>query len=235
MRIGTAGWALPAADRDAFGPGQSNLARYATRFSAVEINSSFYRRHRAATWERWAAEVPADFRFSVKAPKLITHERRLVDCEAPTDEFAADIAGLGERLAVVLVQLPPSLAYDEAVADRFFSHLADRTGARIACEPRHASWFEPEADRHLAQLEIARVAADPARVPGAERPGGCSKLAYWRLHGSPVIYRSSYDQEALAATAAAMSAAPGEAWCIFDNTASSAAARNGLALAAIIG
>ena len=179
--------------------------------------------------------MPADFRFSVKLPKLITHQRRLVDGEALTEEFAADVAGLGERLAIVLVQLPPSLAYDQAVAERFFSHLTDSIGARIACEPRHASWFEPDADRQLAGLGIARVAADPARVPGAERPGGCSRLAYWRLHGSPVIYRSSYDQEALAATAAAMIAAPGEAWCIFDNTASSAATRNGLALSVIIG
>src|SRR5690242_19193416 len=110
--IGTAGWALPAGVRDQLGEGESNLARYATRFGGVEVNSSFHRRHRASTWERWAASTPDDFRFSAKVPKTISHVQRLSECDALLAEFIEDVSGLGEKLAVVLLQLPPKLAFD---------------------------------------------------------------------------------------------------------------------------
>ena len=77
-RIGTAGWSIPSRLADAFPKAGTHLARYAGRLQAVEINSSFYRSHRPATYARWARDVPEDFRFSVKMPKAITHEARLV-------------------------------------------------------------------------------------------------------------------------------------------------------------
>lgn len=234
VRIGTAGWAIPADVREEFGEGASNLARYATRFDGVEINSSFHRRHRAATWARWAGSVPDAFRFSARMPKTITHVQRLSDCAALVADFIDDVAGLGAKLGVVLVQLPPKLAFDAQVAAPFFDALQKATAARIACEPRHPSWFEEIAERLLAARGIARVAADPPPVPAAAVPGACPDFAYWRLHGSPHIYRSSYDEQRLAAVAAQVKARRA-AWCIFDNTASSAATGNALALQQLAG
>ena len=232
--VGTAGWSISGA-ADAFGAGESALARYATRFAGVEINSSFHRPHRPATWTRWAESVPADFRFAVKLPKTITHERKLVGCADLLDRFLDEIQGLGPKLAVLLVQLPPKLAFDADLAEHFLADLARRTSARLACEPRHPSWFEADVDGLLERLGVARVAADPAVVPAAALPGGWRGLAYWRLHGSPRIYRSAYEERQLDAYAAAIRAelaAGREAWCMFDNTASSAAVGNALALSA---
>ena len=90
--------------------------RYARRLNAVEINSSFYRPHQRKTYERWAQSTPKGFRFSVKVPKAMTHEYSLADCGALLDRFAADVTGLGVRLAVLLVQLPPNLALEKRVA-----------------------------------------------------------------------------------------------------------------------
>lgn len=227
--VGTAGWSIARSEAEAFPEGGSSLERYAARFAGAEINSSFHRPHRRSTWERWAGSVPKDFRFSVKLPKTITHGQKLVSCEALLDAHLADAGALEAKLAVHLVQLPPSLAYDEQVARRFFEALRERSGAAIACEPRHASWFTSEAETVLAGLHVARVAADPARVPEAARPGGWQELVYYRLHGSPVIYRSSYEPDRLSTYADALSGVA-QGWCIFDNTASSAATSNALAM-----
>src|SRR4051812_3495039 len=109
MRVGTAGWSIPSGSADAFPAEGSHLERYAAGLSAAEINSSFYRPHRRATYAKWAAAVPPDFRFSVKLPKTITHDSRLMDCSALIARFGEEIGGLGEKLGPVLVQLPPSL------------------------------------------------------------------------------------------------------------------------------
>ena len=110
--------------------------------------------------------------------------------------------------------------------------MSEHTPAAIACEPRHASWFTEDANALLTARRVARVAADPARCDGASEPGGWHGLAYWRLHGSPVMYRSSYaDRLGLYAERLRQAAAAGtDAWCIFDNTASSAAAADALGL-----
>lgn len=229
--VGTAGWSLPTSDAARFAAEGSALERYASRFAGVEINSSFHRPHRRSTWERWAATVPPGFRFSAKLPKAITHVRKLVECGEALAGFAAETAGLGEKLAVLLVQLPPSLAFDETVADPFFAQLGRMTNAAVVCEPRHPSWFEPAADDLLDQWRVARAGADPARVPAAASPGGWPGLRYLRLHGSPQIYRSSYDDERLEGYARLLrDAHDAPAWCIFDNTAGSAATGNALAL-----
>lgn len=228
-RIGTAGWSIAGDLADAFPREGSSLERYAAAFSAAEINSSFHRPHRPSTWQKWRDSVPLDFRFSVKLPKTITHERRLVDCSDLLAPFLHQVALLGDRLAVLLIQLPPRLAFDAPVVRQFMRDLANQTPALLACEPRHASWFEPEADALLTELKVARVAADPARVPAAAEPGGWRGLQYWRLHGSPVMYRSSY-ADRIDGYAARLAAAASERWCIFDNTASSAATGDALAL-----
>lgn len=143
--------------------------------------------------------------------------------------FADEIAGLGQRLGGVLVQLPPSLAFDARTANAFFAMLRRRTVAPVACEPRHASWFEPRVDAIWMRYDIARVAADPARIPEAAQPGGEGRWAYWRWHGSPRMYYDSYDDGRLSALAAALrdAARPKHVpWCIFDNTAAGHAIAN---------
>jgi uncharacterized protein YecE (DUF72 family) len=233
--IGTAGWSIGGRDGAAFPAEGSALERYARVFAGVEVNSSFHRSHRPATWARWAAGVPASFRFAVKVPRTITHQAKLVDAEPLVAAFAVEVAPLGDKLAVLLVQLPPKLGFDPGVAERFFTGLRRTTDAAIVCEPRHPAWFDDAADALLARLRVARVAADPAPVPAAAVPGGWRGLAYWRLHGSPVMYRSAYSDAALDAYAREIRGAIGPgvgAWCMFDNTAASAATGNALALRA---
>lgn len=231
-RIGTAGWSIPAAHAARFpGPG-SHLERYARVFPAVEIDSSFYRSHRVETYRRWATAVPDAFRFAVKLPRTVTHTGRLQDLEA-LDRFLDEVAGLGDKLGALLVQLPPSLVFDASSARACFTRLHARFEGDVACEPRHASWFEATADALLADLRIGRVAADPPPVPAGVRPGGWAGTVYYRLHGSPVRYASSYSDAFLEALARALArAARGRrpVWCIFDNTARGAAVPNAIAL-----
>ena len=228
IRIGTAGWSL---DRSMarFGQEGSALERYATVLDGVEINSSFYRRHRLATWQRWHDAVPEDFRFSLKLPKRISHELALVGCDAALVEFFADVAPLAQKLGPVLLQLPPKLAYEEGTVGGFLAVLRRSFVGQVTIEPRHESWATPAASALFKQFQISRVWADPQS--GALRLAAEAEPSpYLRLHGSPKVYYSSYDEAALSAFAAQLSAAPAGAWCIFDNTASGAALSNAVAL-----
>jgi len=233
IRIGTAGWAIPSNYQELFAKEGSTLERYARVLNAVEINSSFHRHHREQTYERWASSVPKAFRFSVKVPRALTHEGELTPDPQVLDRFAAEIRSLGGKLGVLLVQLPPKLAFDAKSATRFFKALRKRLDVPLALEPRHPSWGLEGAERMLAGSGIARVAADPAPWTGAGIPGGCADLAYFRWHGSPRKYYSDYDAERLAdlhrqVTEAAREGA--DVWIIFDNTAHGHALGNALAL-----
>jgi uncharacterized protein YecE (DUF72 family) len=192
----------------------------------VEINSCFYRPHRFTTYERWAASVPEEFRFAVKLPKVITHESRLVGAVPALEQFLGEIAGLGTKLGPILVQLPPSFFFDAAVASAFFTELRGRFDGNVVFEPRHESWFTDDVEAMLVQHRIARVAADPARIPAAAEPGAYDKVVYVRLHGSPRIYYSAYPVEWLARIARILEEKASQGistWCIFDNTALGAA------------
>ena len=229
--IGTAGWNVPA--RYEVPAGGDQLERCARALNAVEINSSFYRPHQRKTYELWALSTPEAFRFAVKMPRTITHQGRLADCDAMLDRFIGEVNGLGDKLGVLLVQLPPKLAFDEQIAGRFFQNLQARIVTPIALEPRNASWFAPDMEAWLAAHRVARVAADPARVDGSEAPGGWDGLVYYRWHGAPKIYYSNYDDAALAALRLRLDKGVergAQAWCIFDNTASGAAFGNALTL-----
>lgn len=235
-RIGTAGWSIPSRYAETIaGPG-THLQRYAGAFEAVEINSSFHRPHRRTTYERWAAAVPPGFRFAVKLPRAITHERRLAECDDLIARFAEETDGLGGKRGPVLVQLPPSLAFAAAEAERFFVILAALIPGAIVCEPRHASWFAPEADGFLMRMRVARVATDPMPAPGAGTPGGWPGLAYFRMHGTPQIYRSDYGDRVQdhARWVRALAATGTETWFIYDNTASGAATGDALRLACLL-
>jgi uncharacterized protein YecE (DUF72 family) len=231
--VGTAGWSLPRAEQARFPADGTHLERYAHLLRGTEINASFYRSLRPALYAKWAAAAPGDFRFSIKVPKSVTHERRLLDCEEPLATFLDEAAALGDKLGPLLVQLPPSLEYDESLAGAFFEVLRALYDGPVALEPRHATWFSADAGAQMAAYAVARVAADPARVPEAAVPGGSRDFAYFRLHGSPRVYWSRYDDAWLGGLAQQVTEAmrgAAEIWCIFDNTASGAALPNALEL-----
>lgn len=220
--VGTAGWSIPAQYKSALPGTQSHLERYAERLCAVEINSSFYRHHQRATYQRWSASVPDSFRFSVKVPRTLTHEGELFPDASVLDRFIGEIDGLGTKLGALLVQLPPKLVFEARAARRFFAALRKRTAVEVVCEPRHPSWGSERVEGLLAKWRISRVAADPAPWPGAGQPGGAGTLAYFRWHGSPRRYYSQYDAEQRASLRDQVVIARQrglEVWIIFDNTA----------------
>jgi uncharacterized protein YecE (DUF72 family) len=221
VRVGTAGWSIPTQYASKFPQVGTHLERYARRLGAVEINSSFYRQHLPKTYQRWAAIVPGNFRFSVKMPKEITHIRRLVAVEQPLTQFVSEAGVLGPKLGPLLVQLPPSLTFEGETVAAFLRQLRSTFDGLVACEPRHASWFTDEVEALLSHFRVARVAADPACVPRAAAPGGWPGLVYHRLHGSPKVYYSAYKTEYIVDLGARIAAvtASAEVWCIFDNTA----------------
>jgi uncharacterized protein YecE (DUF72 family) len=230
--IGCAGWAIPAVARHEFPSEGSTLQRYAARFSAVEINSSFYRPHKPTTYARWADSVPATFKFAVKVPKAITHTRRLVDVEMLLQEFIGQVGCLGDKLGCLLMQIPPTLGYSVA-ADAFFQALRRHFTGAVALEPRNHEWFTPSVESILTAYRISRAAANPGIQASAGEPAGWSGLAYYRLHGWPRLYFSSYSLPYLASLAQklhAHSRAATTAWCTFDNTALGEATLNGLSL-----
>ena len=230
LLIGTAGWSIPASLADRFPGDGPHLERYARVMRATEINSSFHRAHRRSTYERWSSAVPENFAFSVKIPKAISHQKRCVDCADELQQFLDESAGLADKRRLLLLQLPPSFQFEKERMGQFFALCRRAEAPPIVCEPRHASWFTPEANALLEAWCVARAGADPARAAGAEVPGGWTGISYFRMHGTPRVYYSSYSAESLDRVAKMISTAPDEAWCIFDNTASGAAAGDALSL-----
>jgi uncharacterized protein YecE (DUF72 family) len=177
--------------------------------------------------------VPADFRFAVKTPRAITHEGELRSAtRVLLQRFLEHTASLGEKRGPLLLQIPPSLQFIPDEAAGFFRMFRKLYDGPAVFEPRHASWFDDRAETLLRELRIARVAADPAIVPGAAQPCGWPEPVYYRLHGSPRKYYSSYTDEFLSTLAAKLvqASTSADTWCIFDNTASGAAIANALAL-----
>ena len=231
--VACAGWSIPTALADDFPNGSSHLERYAQRFNGVEINSSFYRPHLPTTYRRWAASVPGDFRFAVKMPRTISHQRRLQNAEPELQTFLAQVAELGSKLGCLLLQLPPSMAYSPSVALPFFDQLVRLYQGPVACEPRHLSWFQFDVVQALGDRGISRVAADPALNPRAALPAGDDRLQYYRLHGSPRMYYDAYSTAALRSLERRLrrpSETVHQRWCVFDNTALGHAVSNGLDL-----
>jgi uncharacterized protein YecE (DUF72 family) len=235
--IGTAGWSIPQAAAPHFAGDGTHLQRYARVLRGAEINSSFHRAHAAATYARWAAAVPTGFRFAVKIPRTITHDAQLRATRPLLERFLAESAGLGRKRGPLLIQLAPSLAFDQRVAARFLDLLRSRFDGRVVCEPRHPTWFSAAAEALLVRHEVARVAADPPPAPAADLPGGWPGLVYYRLHGAPRKYWSRYQADVLKRLSDALRRAPSrvDVWCIFDNTASGAALQNAWELTLLVG
>lgn len=224
VRIGTAGWRIPKELRDGFPDwgDRTQLWGYARRLDVVEINKTFYGLPMASTFGKWRDRVPGEFRFSLKAPRAITHDRRLEDAGDPLDEFLARAGELEDRLGVLLFQLPPSLEFDEGLAGSFLADLRERHRGAAALEARHETWFRDRPEALLREHGVSRVAADPPRAEGDGRPGADRETVYFRLHGTPDTYRSPYRGDGLETWEERVrraAADAGEVFCVFDNTA----------------
>ena len=228
--IATAGWSIPKSSAAKFAEAGSGLARYASVFGGVEINSTFYRRHKPSTFARWAAAVPNAFRFSVKMPKVITHTLAMTDIGAPFDTFLKDIAPLAAKRGPLLCQLPPSLVFDRETMKAGFETMRCADPGPIVIEARHKSWASDEALALLRTYAISRVLADPAPVWPADNFD--DPPAYIRLHGKPKVYYSSYTDADIRWFSKRLAT---DSWCVFDNTASGAAMENALTMLAIPG
>ncbi len=230
LYVGTAGWTIPALYKEAFPSTGSHLSRYGHVLNAVEINSTFYKLPRQSTIERWIGEVPPALRYSLKTPKEITHEKRLSGVEVSWMNFIDTLHAFQEKLGCVLVQLPPSLDYSIEAVNTLEYFRAHHPGS-IVLEPRHASWTSVEAEGILRQLQIGRVAADPACHPSLAEPGGDLSLVYFRLHGSPRKYWSAYPIDQLEQWGGQALDAHSRGipvWVVFDNTARGAATMDAL-------
>lgn len=159
--IGTSGYNYPEW-RGSFYPERFSSAKmlpyYAERFRSVEINYTFYRMPTPKLVANWAAQVPEHFRFTLKAPRRITHDRRLRDVASPVRAFCETAAELGTRLGALLFQLPPSFKKDLAVFDQFLDALPPRVCA--AFEFRNESWLDEEVYARLRARNLALCIAD---------------------------------------------------------------------------
>ena len=233
--IGTASWSVARAAASHFPSAGSHLQRYSATLPCVEVNTAFYRHHSPATWARWAAATPAGFLFSVKLHRDITHTHRLrVSVQAIAD-CLSPVKALGSKLSVLLVQLPPSLAFDRAVADAFFDALRLSWQGAAVVEARHASWAADQATAVLERTKVGRVIADPDKCPAAVV--STCPVVYFRLHGSPDMYKSTYSDDALHEWAARMRGhveAGARVWCVFDNTQFGHATENAVTLKGMV-
>lgn len=166
--VGTSGYSYPEWEGSFYPPGlpdKEMLAFYARQLPAVEINNTFYRLPRPAALAAWAAQVPRDFRFSLKASQKITHVKRLRGAADEVAFFLRAADSLGEKLGALLFQLPPYLKRDKERLESFLSLLPE--GAPVAFEFRHPSWFEDEVFALLDRRGLAVCVADTAEGPGA--------------------------------------------------------------------
>jgi uncharacterized protein YecE (DUF72 family) len=195
--IGTSGWNYKQW-KDGFYAGvpQKRWLYYsASRFSGLEVNGSFYRLLSEATTKHWYAETPDRFRFAIKGHRFLTHNKKLLDAEEPLKRQRASVAGLGEKLAAVLWQLPHQLKKNLARLQSFAGTLDRWSEARHALEFRNESWFDDEVAGCLADHNLAVALSDAADWPMWERV--TTDLVYVRLHGHMRTYASAYSTSAL--------------------------------------
>ena len=162
-------------------PASKWLHYYAERLPSVEINNTFYRMPKTSVLEGWAAQVPADFRFSIKASRRITHFKRLKDAGDETSYLLGQLASLGDRLGVVLFQLPPNLKKDLARLEAFLDLLPEDTPA--AFEFRHESWLEDDVHDCLRARKVALCIAETDELEAPELIA-TAPIGYLRLRRS---------------------------------------------------
>jgi len=197
LYVGTSGFSFPEWKGTFYPedlPGKQMLRYYADRLGTVEINNTFYRMPKREMLETWAGQVPASFRFAVKAPQRITHWKRLVDAGEDTAFFLAQLDALGDRLGAVLFQMPPHLKRDPpGETDRLagFLPLVASAPAPIAFEFRHESWDDPAVGQAIVGAGCTVCASDTDEADAAIVPG--ARFGYLRLR------KTDYDDAALRA------------------------------------
>lgn len=188
LRIGTSGWNYRDW-RGRFYPRELRVADwlpfYASRFDAVEVNTTFYGQPRERTVRAWVQATPPGFQFAVKMSRFLTHMKRLDPDPGSIDKFAALAAWFGDRLGPVLVQLPPSLAFDPPRVLRFFARMPK---LRYALEARHPSWLSRQAMAALRDANVAWCMADSSVYRTAEAV--TAEFVYMRFHGPDAMCAS---------------------------------------------
>jgi len=195
--VGTSGWNYPAWRAAFYGdcPARLWLPFCAERFGAIEVNATFYRLQQRETFARWRAATPPGFRFAIKANRYVTHNRKLDD-PLPSIRLERDrAAGLGEKLAAVLWQLPRNFHRDLGRLERFARALRRWRAVRHTIEFRHESWFDGQVAGCLREHGIAVCQSDAADWPLWDAV--TADLVYVRLHGHPITYASGYSEARL--------------------------------------
>jgi len=234
IRIGTSGWMYNHWQRIFYPdkwPKSKWLEYYAGQFDTVELNASFYRLPNPKTFKGWKERTPDNFLWSVKASKFITHIRRLKDPAEPLSRLYNSITGLGEKLGVILFQLPPSLSFDEKVFIDFCESLDPNF--RYALEIRHPSWINSRVSAVLSEFNMALCISDTAgRYPSSEAI--TADFVYIRLHGPRSLYASEYSEEELRVWAEKVIDWNKNAFIYFDNDFKGHAIKNARRLKEIL-
>ena len=223
---GTSGLVLPV-PKSLYPPefrDKSRLAYYASLYNSLEVNSSFYKMPMASTVNKWAAEVPEDFRFTFKLSKTITHAKGFKYNVDEVDQFMQTIALAGNKKGCLLIQFPPSLHSKKMVQVEELIKYINQEDAKhlwkIAVEFRNNSWYNQETYDLLKKHNISLVIHDlPASATPLDVPA--SDIMYLRFHGTGQLYRGSYTDDFLQRYAEYISAAIKEGKTIyfyFNNT-----------------
>ncbi len=232
--IGTSGWSYPHWGNRFYPPDLPKaqwLPYLATVFDTVEINATFYRQPRSETFEKWFRQTPDRFLFSIKANRFITHIKRLKEVAEPLNRFYKGISPLGKKVGAILFQLPPSLRFDPDTVASFLEQIDPRYP--VVIEPRNTSFFTEAFYKLLADARCALCWSDTAgRYPYREVV--TAHFLYIRLHGSPVLYRSSYSRDFLNALGQKILDFGLETFIYFDNDADGHAPENALTLKKIV-
>jgi uncharacterized protein YecE (DUF72 family) len=237
VRIGCSGW-IYRHWRGAFYPEKMAqrlwFDHYAATFDTVELNTSFYHLPKPETFAKWRDQAPAGFRYAVKAPRFITHMKKLKDCDEPVAEFLSRARNLGEALGPLLYQLPPRWAYNRARLQDFIALLpADLTHV---FEFREPSWLTKEV---LALLDSSGVSFCAHDMTGARTERwAAGPIAYVRFHGGEGKYWGRYPDEGLLAWAdwlVAEASGGRDVWCYFNNDIYAHAIHDALTLRSMMG
>ncbi|MCS3529189.1 DUF72 domain-containing protein [Chryseobacterium sp. JUb7] len=209
------------------------LTLYSQTFNSVEINSTFYRKPTEKTLLKWFDETPEDFKFFIKIPKAISHEKRLKDCKKDISEFCDHIqSGLKEKLSGFLYQFPPSFKNTQENIDLILNNLNDDFLNVI--EFRHESWWQEEIFNLLRKNYIVFSGVSfPGNLP-EEMIINHPEVLYYRLHGKPILYKSEYSEEFLSILAEKIKKAQHKTFIFFNNTWGTAAINNSLYLKKIL-
>jgi len=198
--IGTSGWVYPHWE-GVFYPGdlpsKDKLKYFSKHFKTAEINYSFYHLPRPATYQNWYNQTPEDFLFAVKASRFITHIKRLQGTKEASKQFIENALNLKEKLGPILFQFPPSFKATEENVSRLegFLKLITKRKTRYAFEFRHKSWCDKKIYNLLKKHNAAWVIADSPNYPKAEDV--TADFIYIRMHGSKVLFSSSYTKKEL--------------------------------------